>query len=116
IVCSQPSVTKRILKELKSWVRRDNYAVVNPKHVYTKKKANLAPGSILVIQRATHLADKIFSVERYEPYIQSRSTSTYARSGSRLIGLRYHYLDGRPARKNHSPKPSVSGCSRQGPL
>ncbi|HIW46036.1 MAG TPA: NUDIX hydrolase [Candidatus Yaniella excrementigallinarum] len=70
IVCSQPSVTKRILKELKSWVRRDNYAVVNPKHVYTKKKANLAPGSILVIQRATHLADKIVSVERYEPYIQ----------------------------------------------
>lgn len=69
LVCAQPSVTKRILKEIKSWVREDGYSVVNPKHVYTKKKANLSPGSILVVHRATHLSGKIVSVERYEPNI-----------------------------------------------
>ncbi|WP_022871434.1 NUDIX domain-containing protein [Yaniella halotolerans] len=69
LVCAQPSVTKRILKEIKSWVREDRYAVVNPKDVYTKKKANLSPGSILVVHRATHLSGKIVSVERYEPNV-----------------------------------------------
>lgn len=70
IVCGQPSVTKRILREIKSWIRDDSSAVVNPKHVYTKKKSNLAPGSILVVQRATHLSGKIVSVERYEPFVK----------------------------------------------
>lgn len=70
IVCGQPSVTKRILKEIKSWIREDNHSVVNPKHVYTKKKSNLAPGSILVVHRAVHLSGKIVSVERYEPFIR----------------------------------------------
>ena len=69
LLCSQPSVVKRILKEIKSWIREDNKSVVNPKHVYTKKKSNLAPGSILVVHRATHLGGKIVSVERYEPFV-----------------------------------------------
>src|SRR5699024_4701284 len=43
LVCAQPSVTKRILKEIKSWVREDRYAVVNPKHVYTEKKIKPLP-------------------------------------------------------------------------
>lgn len=70
IVCGQPSVTKRILREIKSWIRDDDASVVNPKHVYTKKKSNLAPGSVLVVHRATHLSGKIVSVERYEPFVK----------------------------------------------
>lgn len=70
VVCAQPSVTKRILKEVKSWIREDPEAAVNPKHVYTKKKSNLSPGSILVVHRATHLSGKIVSVERYEPFVR----------------------------------------------
>lgn len=68
LVCSQPSVVKRILSELKSWIRNDKRSVVNHKAVATKKKANLPPGSILVVHRATHLADKIVAVEKYEPF------------------------------------------------
>src|SRR5699024_3929755 len=69
LVCAQPSVTKRILKQSKPGVSAASYAVQTPKHVSTEKKSNLSPGSILVVHRATHLSGKIVSVERYEPYI-----------------------------------------------
>lgn len=69
MLCSQPSVVKRILQEIKAWVREDN-ALISPKSVASRKQANLAPGSILVVHRAKHLAGKIVSVERYAPLVK----------------------------------------------
>lgn len=70
LICSQPGVIKRVLEEIKSWIRKDDDAAVQPKSVVTKKQPNLPPGSILVVHRATHLAGKIVSVERYEPFVK----------------------------------------------
>lgn len=66
VLCSQPSVVKRVLKNITALVRNDE-SLLSPKAVLGKKKTNLAPGSILVVQRAKHQGGRIVSVERYEP-------------------------------------------------
>lgn len=69
MVCSQPSVVKQILKELKAWIREDK-ALISPKSVTKKKQFKLAPGSVLVVHRATHRSGQIVSVERYDPLVK----------------------------------------------
>lgn len=69
MVCSQPSVIKRILQEIRSLVR-DEETLVKPKVVKSKKKSNLSPGSLMVIHRAKHLRGQIVSVERYDPLVK----------------------------------------------
>lgn len=69
IICSQPSVIKRVLKEVKSLIEEDD-TLINPELVTAGKKSNLSPGSILVVHRAKHLGGRIVSIERYEPLVK----------------------------------------------
>ncbi len=69
LMCSQPSVVKSILKEIKAVVREDQ-ASIKPRTVASRKQPNLAPGSILVVHRAKHRTGQIVSVERYEPVVK----------------------------------------------
>src|SRR5690625_544826 len=69
ILCSQPSVIKSILSEIRCLIRNDD-SLMNAKTLTARKKSNLSPGSILVVHRAKHRAGKIVSAERYEPLIK----------------------------------------------
>lgn len=69
VLCSQPSVVRLILKDIKSRIRTEQ-AIIKPKAVISRKLANLAPGSIMVVHRAKHRAGQIVSVERYEPLVK----------------------------------------------
>lgn len=69
MVCSQPSVVKRILKHIKSLIKGDD-TLISPKVLTAGKKSNLAPGSVLVVQRAKHQGGRIVSLERYEPLVK----------------------------------------------
>ncbi len=69
VLCSQPSVIKRVLKEIKALIRDDD-TMISPKAVTARKKANLSPATILVVQRAKHQGGRIVSVERYEPLVK----------------------------------------------
>lgn len=69
LICSQPAVTKRILRDIKGRVRQSD-TLISPKQVATKKKANLSPGSIMVVHRAKHLQGRIVSIERYDPLVE----------------------------------------------
>lgn len=69
MVCSQPSVVKQILKEIKAWIRAEK-ALFDPKSATKKKQFKLAPGSVLVVHRAKHCTGQIVSVERYDPLVK----------------------------------------------
>lgn len=69
MICSQPSVIKRVLKEVKALVKGDE-TLINAKVIISGKKSNLASGSILVAHRAKHQSGRLVAIERYDPLLK----------------------------------------------
>jgi 8-oxo-dGTP diphosphatase len=69
MICSQPSVIKRVLKEVKALVKGDE-TLINAKVIISGKKSNLASGSILVAHRAKHQSGRLVAIERYDPLVK----------------------------------------------
>ena len=69
MICSQPSVIKRVLKEIKALVK-DDETLISAKVITSGKKSNLASGAILVVHRAKHQGGRIVAIERYDPLVK----------------------------------------------